>query len=259
MEASSLWDSPVFVLGPQRTGSTLVGRILSSAAGSAFTVNGKLLYYLMLWLSESSSGSLAGRHFRAEEIVHSLRRKPILGVGEQFVSEAETVLTGIAKRIADHTTDTSPTQLIREAMHGVYRTLNDTPVFWGDKYNEYILDLDRIRLVYPAARFIAMNRNEKAAATSALKAFGGRPWCPSTAELCAEKHDAWYDHWQVAKAAIPNASYLEISYEDLLAKPKETVSGLADFLTVTCDLFSESIAWIGTDRRFDRWMTSSMR
>jgi len=231
------WNRPVFVVGPQRCGTTLVGRILASTPQSAFTVNGKLLYYLERWTRAQSRLEL--QHFRADEIVHAMRRKPILGVPDDFVDTlVEPELHRLARKLVDKPAPLDLDPLIRATLMNVHRTLAPGATLWGDKYNEYLFMLPRIRELFPAARFVVIGRNSDHAAASMRRAFDSRPWCPSSLNAARRKHEAWWGLWTTFAAQHTQVSSHVMSYETLVAQPRYTLARLAEFLDVDDEDFA---------------------
>jgi hypothetical protein len=247
IETASQWSSPVLLVGPQRTGSTLVGRILASAPRSAFTVNGKILYYLLHWVRDDASDLERG-HFRADEIVHALTRKPILGVGDGFL---DSHVAPILFELGRHLADSSPglldrSTLIREAIGQVYRGIEAEPAVWGDTYNEYVLHLPEIARIYPRARYVATLRDPAAAGCSMRRAFAARAWCPSDLERATAKYLQWEAAWRSFARRCAPADVLEIDYDDLLADPVTTLRALAAFVGLAPGSLEPCAAWIAS-------------
>lgn len=227
--------SPVFVVGPQRTGTTLLGRILADHEQSSFTVNCKLLYYLKVWL-EASSEKESYWHFRADEIVHSLKRKPIIGVGDNFIDDVlAPVLFEVAREGADSTGNNwdesaGLSGLVRKIMNSVHSELNPSAKFWGDKYNEYLLMLDWLRGIYPDARFVMTYRDGEAVGRSMAQRFQDRPWCPTNEEACCDKYLHWKKIWESKALNIRPNNKLTIIYEELVDDIMTQLRRLADFV-----------------------------
>lgn len=242
----SAWERPVFMVGPQRTGSTLVGRILASAPGAAFTVNGKLLYQLMHWVRDGVDRQDERAHLRADEILHALRRKPILGVPDDFVDTiAAPALEGLARDLAeDPAAARDRKAVIRDGMRRAYSRLNPAPAFWGDKYNEYVLSLDEIRDIYPRARFVATSREAEAAARSMLLAFQARAWCPRDLAGAIGKHEAWRVRWRAFAEGLPDGQALEIDYQRLLADPAAELRILSRFVGLPDVALEHAAEWV---------------
>lgn len=224
----------MFVTGVQRSGTTLIGRILAEHPAAAMTINGKLPYLFFHWVPEDAA-ECSVQHLRADEIVHALRRKPILGVPGDFIDSAVAPrIFEWAQRGAAGSFRTRQQLLasIREVCVEIYRLVNPRASIWGDKYNEYLLWLDRLRELYPRARIVMITRTASDSAESMLRAFRGRPWCPPTVDLALAKHSDWTREWQRVKNTMEPGAGFEISYEDLLDDPVAVLQGLARFLDI---------------------------
>ncbi|MEM6988658.1 MAG: hypothetical protein AAF499_19305 [Pseudomonadota bacterium] len=66
------------VVGPQRSGTTIFSEILQRHQDICLTVDGKLLYYLIVWLVNDPSARF-GMHPRLDEIAHALARRTVKG------------------------------------------------------------------------------------------------------------------------------------------------------------------------------------
>ncbi|GAB3900402.1 hypothetical protein GCM10029964_087720 [Kibdelosporangium lantanae] len=202
-------DAPLLLLGAQRSGTTALAFALSRAyaeAGGIFTVNGKLPYLLPRW---TTPADLAGRHLRADEILHTIHRKPPAGDGvDKWLDGVDRVLRQAAAAVArgEHT---DPADLIAQAYAAWPR--------WGDKYNEYLLDLPEVLRTVPGARLVLLVRHPLEAAASQLEWSGDRPWRPTTvADACA-KWVSWHLPWFEVTADLDPTRYLVIDYRALCA------------------------------------------
>ena len=251
MLASDVLERPIFVIGPQRCGSTLLGRVLASTERTAFTVNGKLLYYLLYWLQPRSTLP-DWSHFRADELLFSIERKPILGVPDDFVSEVVApVVRGVtrdfANRWAESSTDASDWKCFaREVVSRIYGELAQAPSFWGDKYNEYLLVSERLLELFPEARFIACERDPASVGNSMRRAFSERAWCPDTAVLARRKYESWVRCWKSLADTLGPERSLTVNYERLCTSPDSTLRTVADFAGLPFKELAPCLSWIRT-------------
>ncbi|MCX5418124.1 sulfotransferase [Streptomyces sp. NBC_00078] len=183
--------APVVLLGAQRSGTTALADVLDqafAAAGGVFTVNGKLPYLLHRWCTQAD---VQGRHLRTDEILHALHRRPPYGRhSEQWLGTVEKVLRAAAAEVAaGRVTDASALRgrLVRQAYAGTTR--------YGDKYNEYLLELDQLADTLPEAHWVLLIRHPAAVARSMLRWTGDRPWRPGTRRDALEKWAAWHRPW----------------------------------------------------------------
>ncbi|MBM7443045.1 sulfotransferase [Streptomyces sp. HB132] len=204
--------SPVFLLGGQRCGTTAFAHALNLAfhdAGGHFTVNGKLPYLLDRWLTPQD---LSDRHLRADEILHALDRRPPDGVGvDRWRARVEESLRTAAREVAEGSAGDDATALARRILA---ESNLDLPC-WGDKYNEYLLQLPWLDAALPDARYVMLIRHPLEAARSMLRWTGDRPWLPVTEESALAKWAAWNRHWLDFAPAIPADRRLVIEYQAL--------------------------------------------
>ena len=214
-------DAPIFVIGAQRSGTTLLGCAIARHPDVWMTVNGKLLYYLVHWVLNVPRAVAAGS-IRLDEIAHSLRRRPVLGVSK------EALEAGIARlgRVPDGAE--SPEDLARAAMKEFYGALGAPRTHFGDKYNEYLLCLDELELLYPYARYILVLRHPVPVAASAVRAFRGRPWAPGSEAEALLRWESWNRQW--VDAGIPSHRAHVVRYESLVNDPFGVFTLLLEWL-----------------------------
>ncbi|MDF5757688.1 sulfotransferase [Spongiactinospora sp. TRM90649] len=215
--------APVVLLGAQRSGTTALAHALSRAyadAGGLFTVNGKLPYLLPRWCTRAD---LDGRHLRADEITFALSRRPPGGEGAGlWTARVAETLRHAAARVAEGE-PADPRELIADIVAESYAGWP----FWGDKYNEYLLDLPALLAAVPTARLVLLVRDPGEVAASVLAWTGDRPYRPATLRGAYAKWAAWHRGWLDLAPTLDPARRLVIGYRELCAG-RETAR-LSDF------------------------------
>ncbi len=200
---------PLILLGAQRSGTTALASVLDSAfdeAGGVFTINGRLPYLLRRWCTDED---LRGRHLRVDEILHALHRKPPYGRHSQrWLTATEDVLRTAARDVAcgalPGTAEAGGAvalraRLVRQAYASASR--------FGDKYNEYLLELDDLAATVPDGHWVLLVRHPADVAASVLRWSGDRPWRPPTWRAALDKWAAWHEAWlRHPRAADPRQS-----------------------------------------------------
>lgn len=225
-------SGPVFIIGAQRSGTTLLARVLATHPDALITVNGKLLYYLIVWLYRDSADA-PGSHARLDEIAFSLQRKPILGLTEHEVQRMIDMLRHDfpPERIISLDART----IVRTVWAEIYRALAGTRRVLGDKYNEYLLQLTEICAVFPDARFVFLHRNPFDVAESMVRAFAGRPWAPTTPQAALAKWVAWNELWISLRERLPADRRVEVQYETLVLEPRRVLADICGFFEIASD------------------------
>lgn len=247
---------PLFVIGAQRSGTTILARLVAGHPDVFLTVNGKLLYYLIAWVYRSGE-TFPGLHLRLDEIVHAMARKPILGVAPEVVEEMLRMI-GIMfppERFASATAH----EIVRAVWLETYARFGGDHAVIGDKYNEYLLQLDDIRELFPEARYLFIHRDPYDAAESMIHRFSGRPWAPRTMETALAKWAHWNERWLNVRDEVASADRMELAYEELVADPQGVFAAVCAFLgvPVSADYLRFVDASIDRSRvgvaRRDRW------
>lgn len=244
VQASSSWvvamtsSRPFFVLGAQRSGTTILSDTLAENQSIFLTIEGKLLYYLITWVGRDPDPR-PGWQIRLDEIAYSLKRKPISGIDAVAVSEMiEHLETGFPVGRFLHATSRD---IVRNIWFDIYKRLaHGKPVF-GDKYSEYLLQIQEIIALFPDAKYIFIHRDPFDVAESAVRTFRDHSWAP-TLNIAFAKWAAWNQNWLDARESIPIENRLEISYKNFVECPEDVISGACRFLGVPCSHSYTSMA-----------------
>jgi hypothetical protein len=207
--------APLFLVGAQRSGTTALAHALSAQYPAqrhgTFTVNGKLWYFVVRWLD---AGDLAARHFRADEIGHALRRRPAQGAAAaEWLGRVDGALGDLAGHVAR-----GRYAATRDGVLAARRDLAGAiagPRPWGDKYNEYLLQLPELHATFPDARWIFLRRHPAEVIASMLAWAGDRPWNPAAGCDAEAKWRYWNSRWLAFRSSLRPSRLLELDYEDL--------------------------------------------
>lgn len=223
---------PVFLVGCQRSGTTALALHLQRHPHLAMTVNGKLLYLLIVWLFEQGAHSECG-HPRLDEVAFAFARKAPYNLSARTIADVQSYLQGRARRHLVYGHDVGIA--IRAMLDDVYAMIGPGARRVGDKYNEYLLQLPAIHAIYPDANFIFVYRDPVDVAESMLRHFRGRPWAPADAVQALGKWASWNARWIAMRGLIDPACYVELCYEELVARPAQACARLFAFLGLAID------------------------
>jgi hypothetical protein len=223
--------APLLVLGVQRSGTTLLGNLLSQHPELNLTVNGKIIYYCLVWLKQMPQDTALTAHPRLDEICYALQRKPILGAGNGKLSQIQQAIHTYASQ-SELFENLSVNEAIHAICREVYITLNERAQVWGDKYNEYLLHLEAINEIFPNAKYIFIWRDPYDVADSMVQSFQGRPWAPCEHTAALVKWSQWNQKWLDFRTRISKSRYFEIRYEDLATNPRVHLTKICAFLDI---------------------------
>ncbi len=220
------WQDPVLVVGAQRSGTTALAAAVRAAceqAGGRFTINARLPHLLRRWLTTED---LTGRQFRSDEVVRTLAAYGPTQADPAWVERTGAALDRAAGRIAagqtaDHLSEAA--LICRES----YGAGPDRP--WGDKYNEYLLDLDYLHRVFPRARWVFLARHPVEVVDSALRWNKTVAWHLASEDALHAKWAAWNRNWLAFRDRLAPSLRVEVSYEELCRgriEPIEALIGL---------------------------------
>ncbi len=236
----STTSSPLFIIGSPRSGTTMLAGLLRHTPwGEAFETHFIVKYFRLLpRLGNLSDPTAFGR--LAERIL-----------GERPIAQHKLGLT--AQGLYDSLPQHDYASLV-DAIGRAYG-VRKGHLSWGDKTPHYITDVDVLHLLYPRAKMLYLVRDGRDVAMSLLE----RDWGPATIYTCAQQ-------WQHENEPRPIFSSLrskgllhDIRYEDLLAKPHETLAGILSFLgqSISKDILDELTAAIRQTnaRKWERQMS----
>jgi hypothetical protein len=214
MSAPLKRPAPVFVVGCPRSGTTLLTLMLSSHSRIAIPPETRFL--LPVFRRRREFGDLTqirGRRRLARALVRRSGTKfRHLGLDKQVVKKA-------VKR-------SPPT--IGSGIGAVYRTYaaGQGKARWGDKRPTYYRNVDLLRELFPDAQFVHLVRDGRDCVAS-LKRM--RWWHHGTTGAVATWVHA-IDCADRAARRLPDGTWHEVRYEDLVADPKRELAALCTFL-----------------------------
>jgi hypothetical protein len=221
---------PTFLVGAQRSGTTALGLAFSRAIASVngcFTVNGKLPYFLRRWWTPPDAEA---RHLRSDEVAHGLTRIPAQGEeADEWLKRACDAVVASARR-ASHT----KVSIVHEVRRICAEAYGHGP--WGDKYNEYLLELPWLHEIFPDARWVFLVREPGEAVASMLAWRHDKPWNPRESAAASAKWAHWTSRWLVFRNSIERWRRIEIDYASLCEGHHDNLSeflgvDMAPFLT----------------------------
>jgi hypothetical protein len=230
---------PLLLVGPQRSGTTALAAALSTAlaaGGGCFTVNGKLPYLLRRWWTDEDA---AAGHLRADEVAHSLTRIAPYGTGsEKWLDRTRTALADSARRAALGDAAPSMAEEIRRVCAEAYG-----PGPWGDKYNEYLLELPWLHSTFPHARWVFLVRDPGETVASMLAWRQDKHWNPQDATAASAKWAHWTSRWLAFREAVPARRRVELDYASLCEGHGDALSELVglDMTTFLADFRRPSL------------------
>jgi|GEM_PF-3262757 len=222
-------DRPLWIVGPQRSGSTIFARCIANHEDVCLTVHGKLLYYILHWCDHLNADP---SHFRLDEMVHSLRRMPVEGVVSNH-EEWVTLVDRVGRSII-YNESIDLVNRMKMFWSSVYYELSPSATVYGDKYNEYVLYLNAIESLFPDSRYIFVHRDPVDTCKSMLRSFSDRPWSPNTMATALVKWSRWVQAWINFRAKIPQERYLEVRFEEMIENPIGVFSQATQFLQICC-------------------------
>lgn len=199
-------DTCVFVLGCDRSGTTLLQNLLNAHPDIFMTYELGLIYPF-----EDRYKQLG-----PEATVQLARSRGLLKGLDEFDENA----------ILQYGGEHSFAQLMAEMFRQQAKRQNKK--IWGDKRPQYTEQITRLAVLFPNARFVNVVRDPRAVALSWAKT----DWGPMTAYYAAK---AWKKRVQNAKfdlEQLDKSRSITVHFEDLVNQPKIVLTQICEFIGV---------------------------
>jgi hypothetical protein len=202
-----------FVVGASRSGTTLLRLMLDAHPEVAIPAETHFIPRLATYWERSAdpAAEFVARVVQEERWVDLALPADLLA---RAVADARPETLGEALRI----------------LYGLYAELHHKRR-WGDKTPGYVLHMPLIAALLPEARFIHVIRDGRAVAVS----HRGLGFGPQEIEEAARWWDARVRQARRDAALLPEGSYLEVRYEDLVTDPAGTLQLVCEAIDLRWD------------------------
>jgi len=207
---------PVFVVGHGRSGTSILSNLIRKYFRVAFGTESQFFvrYYRRLHrygdLTRDRNRRLLLDDLSRERFFQRSRKYGVRLDVDRAVREAAPTYAGVLTAIMRQSAECQ--QMVR----------------WGDKTPEYTRHLPVLRELFPTAQFIHIVRDGRDVALSGyLMHFGAK-----NAYAAAREWSRVLAQVQAFAATVPEGSFIELRYEDLLTRTHETVARLVRFLDI---------------------------
>ncbi|RRJ84537.1 sulfotransferase family protein [Aestuariirhabdus litorea] len=213
---------PVFIVGAPRSGTTLLQYMLRSHPNLSLPT-GESHFFIPLFTHAERWGDLAQAGQVKALLAEMYRRSA------EFL---DTDLHGLRFDI-DSLSDEIVTQglvTVPDIIDFIYtkNAKGEGKQRWGDKTPYYVFHMPTILQMFPGAQFVHLIRDGRDCALSLIDRkddfgvynlhFAGRYW------------KEYVDRGRESGAQLPDGSYLEVKYEELISQPKLSVAKILAFL-----------------------------
>ncbi|MBU2869091.1 sulfotransferase [Colwellia sp. E2M01] len=204
--------APIFIVGVGRSGTTLIRQMLNSHSNIAIPYESHFITQYYDKRNDFGVLSLSDNRLR---LIEEILSEDILKLWDVSFKASE---------VMEQLNDKSSISDVVEAIFKLYAHTHGK-ARWGDK-SDYLDRMYKIRQMFPSCKFIHIIRDGRDVANSVMK----MTWGPKNVKDAAEW---WASHVKLGMCSgrmLPNDSYLEIRYEDLVLQSKETLIQVCQFL-----------------------------
>ena len=209
----SLKSQPFFIIGVDRSGTTLLSLMLDTHSEIAIPNESHFFikYYQLFYHTEAFSSITFKK-----SLVNDILNEPYVQKWEAHLSPEDidfSICTGLAQTI--------------DAIFTAYAQKRQKKI-WGDKTPEYVTHLDILNRMFPSCRFIHLVRDGRDVAASIVK-----QWWGANDFLSAIR--SWARRVEISTkmlGMLPQERYLTLRFEDLLQNPEAEIKKITRFLGV---------------------------
>jgi Sulfotransferase family len=208
-------DSPIFIVGVPRSGTTLMAAMLSAHSQVAISPETHFFNY---WLARWST--LSVEEFWS--LVTQSVRFSYLGIN---ADEAWQQAHIEAQNLAQNTAQSLTHQHLLSATLRLYAQQLQK-VRWGEKTPMHYQHLDQIFDWYPQARVIWMLRDPRATVASLMQVDWAAPYTQTNARLWQQSRALYYQHW------VSDPRVYLVRYETLITESVQQLQAICQFLQI---------------------------
>lgn len=210
-------DAPIFILGANRSGTTLLRLMLN--AHSRIAVPEEMLYF------RSSYAGVPVENWREPK----LSEKAYAGIVRDFVANACALHEELDGAAIEASVLNGSARDLRTPYSAVMSAWADSQqkARWGEKTPGNLFYVDVILEMYPDAKFVYLARDPRAGVASMQRA-SFFPDDPVFNALSRRKH--FEAGRRFRETVVPAEQWLDLRYEDLVHEPRATLETLCAFL-----------------------------
>lgn len=200
---------PIFIVGCQRSGSTLLAATLGAHSDLLCPPEGQ-------FVSDLLGRFRPERSYPQEEIIHAIARHPRFGLWDLDIPEMSQTYATFAEALR-HVADSYGAAVGKPQFH-----------YWIDHQPGHVAFCARLAELFPQAKFIHIVRDGRAVAASLLRVKWGPNVVASAASFWREK----IAYGLAAETCLGAERILRVRFEDLTCGPEETLKQICDFLKI---------------------------
>jgi hypothetical protein len=211
-------NNPVFIVGCERSGTTLLRLMLN--AHPQMAIPPESYFIQQIWAAHPSP-KVYPPEIR-ERVIHLLLEHPLWGKVPEWGLDPEALRRRLESMEAPKHAK------VLEAVFTAYAARQGKSR-WGDKTPSYVESLDSIHQIFPKAKLIHLIRDGRAVCESLLRQKFGPGSVPEIGKLWSER----VQRGRRAGRQLPETVYREISYEALVSEPEVQLRRLCSFLELS--------------------------
>ncbi|MEM1328195.1 MAG: sulfotransferase [Bacteroidota bacterium] len=212
-------DSWLFIVGPQRSGTTLLRLMLTSNSSISIPPESQFVVRTDKLLEK-----------RKEDIINHTNQAEVISIIERDkkFEEWDLPITEISQWM--NTQKSLTPEKYYSFIYNKYRDLNDESAFIiGDKNPDYLVETDRLKNMFKKAFFLVTYRDPRAISES-LK-LANKHWKKQSSHL-VQAVKTFKDFTSLYEKFSRDSDYYFISYEQLVLEPKATLVSICNWLEI---------------------------
>lgn len=242
--------SPIIVLGNQRTSTTFLAHNFNQSSTISFGSEDGVIRLALIWFKTYLNHPELLRYSRISEFLDSLKLRKkdhhtrnfeILSKYFKRINESGELESLLNKKDCYN--------FIQNICCILYQKKKSSATLWGDKYPEYLFQIEDILEVFPEAKFIMMTRHpySNIEALSRKLSPNGLGKIVRNLNDCVDQYNYWNSCWTNSSLFTNSEQALTIRYEDLMLDTWNTMTRINNFIKVDifdnlrCEKFQKNI------------------
>lgn len=215
---------PIFVVGAQRSGTTLLRLMLCAHPDIGIPPECEFLIGLR---AEFGNGRLDSE--RVQVFIDRLLQYPRFENWRLGREELEKSIESVQSY--------TYSDLCSAVYQAYISSFFPSATRWGDKNPNYLVHLDTLLDIYPSAKVVHIVRDPRAVYSSVKRKWSkeGRKVGPNSMTASGVVVNRWRKVAQVSREYAASKRYMEVKYEDLLSRTAEVLAAVAAHVGVSFD------------------------
>lgn len=212
--SSFTMTSPIFIVGVDRSGTTLLNMMLHTHSKIAMPYESK--FFVRYYLNRDAFGDLSQPEAR-QNLIRTILNEPSVKAWDVQLREKDI--------------DSCSCNTVENTINTVYSAYAESKgaLRWGDKTPAYVENLHILNAMFPECSFIHLVRDGRDVANSIIPQW----WGPDDFTTAIRTWEKRVSCARKMLAMLPSHRFIELRFEDLVGDPSRELKKICQFLNIS--------------------------